>query len=456
MKWIRRRAVAAADFSSILRLSAIRSGKRAHAHILASGLLPHVTLQTDLLLMYSRCSDLISARRIFDEMPQRSPHTWNILFYSYANSSHPCKCLLLFPLFLNSGFRPDHYTFPSLLKACAATKSLLLGMSLHCMVLVAGYGEDVIVGSSIVDMYARLGFLVFARTLFDEMPYQDTASCNSMISALARGELFSEALSYFKKLQWKEVEADPMAIPSVLSACGRTEDLIKGKEIHAKVLRSPRKMNSDTTIWNALIEMYSRCGLLSEAWKVFYHMSCRNSVSWTTLISCCGFHGKGPQSIDLFNEMIASGIIPNAVTFTSILSSCSHSGLVSRGREIFHSMAPVHGVNPAAEHYACMVDLLSRSGKLLEAISIIRTMPMVPNASIWGALLGGAVIHKDVAVAELASGELFALEPRNAANYAALCGVYTAVSCDGDARRIKERMKELHLVKSPARSWIPL
>ncbi|CAA7400373.1 unnamed protein product [Spirodela intermedia] len=459
MKWFP--PCAAAFFSGLLRrcapLSAIGPGKQVHAHILTRGLLPHVTLQTDLVLVYCRTSDLLSARQAFDEMPHRSSHTWNILFSSYAQSSRPCEALRLLPLFLTAGLRADHYTFPALLKACVAAGDLPLGLSLHGRVLETGYEEDALVRCSLLDMYAKCGRIANAHQLFLQMRDRDTVAWNSMISGLARAKLLSEALCCLKKMQWKEVEEDPMAVPSVLAACGQAGELRKGKELHGKLIKSSLlTTDSDAAVGNALLEMYSRCGCLADARKVFAIMSNRNVVTWTTLISSCGAHGEGEESLILFEEMVASGVKPNAVTFTVVLSSCSHSGLVAHGRRFFQSMSGVHGVEPTAEHYACMVDLLARAGHLQEALELVESMPVEPTGSVWGALLGACAAQGDAAVAELAARRLFDIEPRNAANYAALRGVYAAVGARDGVRRMTARMRALRLLKGPGRSWIPV
>ena len=98
--------------------------------------------------------------------------------------------------------------------------------------------------------------------------------------------------------------------------------------------------------------------------------------------------------------MRITGIEPDDIFFTSILYACSHSGLLNEGWQFFDSMGSECGIEPKLEPYACMVDLLSHSGNLPKAYRFIKTMPIKPDAAIWGALLCGCKIHHDVELAE--------------------------------------------------------
>ncbi|ONK57645.1 uncharacterized protein A4U43_C09F2620 [Asparagus officinalis] len=201
--------------------------------------------------------------------------------------------------------------------------------------------------------------------------------------------------------------------------------------------------------------MYAKCGCLDASRKVFLVMGDRrNVVTWSTLISCYGVHGKGKEALALYDKMIQRGLKPNSVTFTSILSSCSHSGLVNEGQALFDSMMRDYGLEPCVEHYACIVDLLGRAGRTKEALKLIKSMPMKPIASVWGALLNACAMHRNVEVGEVAAYELFELEPRNSSNYIALCGIYESVGMLDKVAIMRARMHELGMTKAPGCSWI--
>ena len=173
--------------------------------------------------------------------------------------------------------------------------------------------------------------------------------------------------------------------------------------------------------------MYGKCGCLNDSEKVFWTMCHMNLVTLTTMISCYGAHGKGEESLLLFKKMVDEGFRSNPVTLPAILTSCSRSGLIDQGKHIFSSICSDYGFEPTVEHYARMVDLLSRCVYLLEALQFLENMKASGTGSMWGALLAGCVMHKNVEIGEIAAHRLFQLEPDNASNYIALCGIYQSL-----------------------------
>ncbi|WMV15012.1 hypothetical protein MTR67_008397 [Solanum verrucosum] len=172
--------------------------------------------------------------------------------------------------------------------------------------------------------------------------------------------------------------------------------------------------------------MYAKCGDLELSNRIFYMMPKKDTIAWNTMIIGNSMHGKGEEALLLFREMVSSGVKPNSVTFTGVLSGCSHSQLVDKGLVIFYAMRKEHGVEPDSEHYSCMVDALSRAGRLEQAYNFIQNMPMKPSAGAWGALLGACRVYKNVEMARVAGKQLLEIEPENAGNYVLLSNIYEA------------------------------
>lgn len=208
-------------------------------------------------------------------------------------------------------------------------------------------------------------------------------------------------------------------------------------------------------MFNALIAMYIKCGNLEAGLRVFYRMEGRKDVvSWNSIISGYGIHGFGKKALRVFKEMICSGIAPSSITFVSVLGACSHAGLVQQGKELFESMARDYGIVPAAEHHACMVDLLGRAGHLDEAAKIVEEMRIEPGPTVWGSLLGACRIHGNVELAERACARLFKLEPVNAGNYILLADIYAEARMWEEVSRVKKLVESKGLHKIPGCSWI--
>ncbi|KAK4256787.1 hypothetical protein QN277_006468 [Acacia crassicarpa] len=438
---------------SRLSHSAVSQAKQCHAQILLQGLLPNATLQTDLLLVYSRCGLLRHARQVFDGMLRKNMHSWNIMIASHVQNSLYSDAIAVFCKFQRMGLRPDHYTLPPLFKASIGVGDTCLGKTCHALVIKLGYDEYVVVGSCLLESYAESGAMSEARCVFSDMSFKDSAAWNLMISRFARTGLYMDALNCLRGMILNKVKIDSMTFPSVLNACGREGDLIKGKEVHGQIVRG-FMFSADAAIGNALIDMYGKCGSLNYAETVFKTMTDVNLVTWTTMISCYGMHGKGEESLHLFKKMIDIGFNPNPVTLTSILASCSHSGLVDQGMQIFNSIHSEYGFEPSVEHYACIVDLLGRCGYLVEALQILESMKSSATTSIWGALLAGCVMQKNVKIGEIAANRLFQIEPYNASNYIALCSIYETQGMLEGVSSVRAKLRDLDLAKAPGYSGI--
>ncbi|OEL18292.1 Pentatricopeptide repeat-containing protein [Dichanthelium oligosanthes] len=268
-----------------------------------------------------------------------------------------------------------------------------------------------------------------ARHLFDEMQRyrrsrRNVVSWNLMIAGCARCRRDDMAVWFFDRMVAEgEVAPDDGTLVAVLPACGRTGNVGAGRSAH-EYARKTGLLESTVHVANAVVDMYCKCGNVASAREVFEGMRQRSVVSWNTMIAGLSLNGHGVEGIELFQKMQQQGVEPNAVTFLGVLGCCAHAGAVEVGQEIFQNMQPEHGVEPAIEHYGCMVDLLGRSGFLEEAHTLIQGIPMKPNAAIWGALLSACRAHAGLGIAEVALKELINLEPWNSGNYVLLANLY--------------------------------
>ncbi|KAJ7009173.1 pentatricopeptide repeat-containing protein [Populus alba x Populus x berolinensis] len=172
--------------------------------------------------------------------------------------------------------------------------------------------------------------------------------------------------------QREDVMPNEVTIVCVLSACSELGALQLGRWVHSYMDKHGIELNH--FVGGALINMYSRCGDIDEAQRVFEQMKEKNVITYNSMIMGFALHGKSVEAIELFRGLIKQGLTPSSVTFVGVLNACSHGGLAELGFEIFHSMAKDYGIEPQIEHYGCMVDLLGRLGRLEEAYGFIRMM----------------------------------------------------------------------------------
>ena len=279
-------------------------------------------------------------------------------------------------------------------------------------------------------------------------------SWNLMIGGCARCGRDDMAVWFFERMVGeREVAPDDGTLAAVLPACGRTGNVGAGRWAHEYAMKTGL-LESTVNVANMVADMYCKCGDVASAREVFEGMQQRSVVSWNTMITGFSLNGHGVEGIELFQEMQRQGMEPNAVTFLGVLGCCAHAGAVEVGREIFQKMQLEHGIEPAIEHYGCMVDLLGRSGLLEEAHALIQEIPMKPNAAIWGALLSACRAHAGLGIAEVALKELINLEPWNSGNYVLLANLYAETGRWEDAGEVRRVMRTMSVNKAPGQSLI--
>ncbi|PIA40685.1 hypothetical protein AQUCO_02400030v1 [Aquilegia coerulea] len=389
---------------------------------------------------------------------------------AYANNHHTTQTLELYLLMRRNGVGANNYTYPFILKACASRALALAseGKFVHADVIKTGFHSDVFVQAALVDMYAKCGETDYARCVFDAMPMRDLVSWTAMITAYEQSERAEDALMLFIKMQENgDFVADSVAIVSVASAVAQLGDGRKARAVHAHAIRN--EFLKDLFTVNAIVAMYAKCGNLEEARLVFDRMEKRDGISWNSMlsglpsernvsswnvmISAYGMHGHGKEALQLFTQMQEQGFEPNHITYTSLLSACSHSGLTEEGRKCFKDMKN-HSVTPTVKHYACMVDMLGRAGLLDEAFNLINRMPSEPNDGVWGALLLACRIHGNTELGEVAAKNLFHLEPEHTGYYVLMSNIYAASRKWQEVGRLRQDMKSRQLRKPAALSVI--
>jgi len=389
---------------------------------------------------------------VFDKMPVRDVVSWNAMIAGYVQNGQGGESLKLFSQMQLAGMKADSVTVSSILPACANLADLEQGKKIHDYITSSGFESDVFVGSALVDMYAKCRSIENARHVFDKMSRRDVVTWNSMIAGYAQNGLGNEALMLMYKMQLSGMKPNSVTVMSVLSVCTNLAALQQGKEIHGLIIRDG--LESDVIVGSALVVMYAKCGNIIIARQVFDRIPQRDVALWNAIISGYAMHGRGEETLKLFYEMQQARIAPDGITLTSVLSACSHAGLVNEGWQYFRSMSRDYGIMPTVEHYACMVDLLGRSGCLSEAQHFINKMPLEPDACVLGALLGACRVHGNIELAECVAERLFVLEPQNAGNYVLLSNIYATAGRGDDVAKIRKMMRDRGLIKNPGCSWI--
>ncbi|XP_062232882.1 pentatricopeptide repeat-containing protein At2g03380, mitochondrial [Phragmites australis] len=435
-------------------LSGLHQGRWMHGSVIKHGLIFNSFVSAALLDMYVKCGEVENARRVLDELSCVDLVLWTTMIMGYTQNGNPLDALRLF---LDKKFGtivPNSITISTVLSASAQLRNLCLGRSIHGIAIKLGVVQDDVVMNAFVDMYAKCQAVSEANSIFGRILNKDVVTWNSMISGYAENGMGNDALMLFKQMRLQGALPDAVSVVNVLSACVCLGDLLIGKCFHTYAVK--HAFMSNIYVNTALLNLYNKCADLPSARRVFDEMSDRNSVTWCAMIGGYGMQGDSAGSIDLFSEMLKDCIHPNDVVFTSILSTCSHTGMVTAGKKYFDSMAQHFNITPSMKHYACMVDVLARAGNLEEALEFIEKMPMQADSSVWGAFLHGCRLHSRLEFGEEAIKRMMVLHPERPDYYVMISNLYTSYGMWDKSLAIRRWMQNRGLVKVPGCSSIGL
>ncbi|XP_021728867.1 putative pentatricopeptide repeat-containing protein At3g18840 [Chenopodium quinoa] len=412
--------------------------------------------------------------------------SWNTIISGFVQNDLHEKALRLFICMMENGIRLNNHTFASILGACSGTRSLNLGKEVHAHVLKAGFIENSFISSGIVDVYCKcgnmdyaksaytafsmgnafsitsmivgyssIGNMVEARRLFDTLREKNSIVWTALFSGYVKSHCCEAALELLSEFLAKEVNIpDVLILMTLLGACAIQASLHPGKQIHSYILRIGMKL--DNKLQSSMIDMYSKCGHITSAERIFSGVKEKDSVLYNVMIAGYANHGQESEAIKLFKEMCERNIRPNAATFVALLSTCRHAGLVESGEKHFDAMERDYGIQREVDHYACMIDLYGRAHKLDKAAALMEEIPFEPDAVLLGAFLNACRISGNLNLARETEEKLLRIEGENGSRYVQLANVYASEGDWDEVGRIRKKMKGKVIKKLVGCSWIHL
>ncbi|KAL6648679.1 hypothetical protein ACP70R_012903 [Stipagrostis hirtigluma subsp. patula] len=420
-----------------------------HAAGLKLGVLPtSLPASNALISAYSLADLLPSALRAFSLLPSPSTASYTTVLSALSRHGRPQEALSLFAA---SAVAPDAELLSCLVSCCRRASAFLPARAAHAYGIknVAALAFYASAGPALVALYARHGKVGAASRVFGCMDGEDAVSWNAMIGGFAGAGMDSEAWACFREMRVRGVRGNARTAVAVLGAC----DLESGRQVHGYMVRSLDGC-SKAILWNALMSMYSRAGCVNDAEQVFMEIERKDVVSWNVMIGAFAKNGYGGRALELVDAMVRSGMQPDSLTFTAVLMACCHCGMVDEGLAIFQSFVSVLGLVPTMEQCACIVDLLARAGRFVEALEFIGQMPLRPNAIVWGALLSASRMHHNVEFARISFEKLVQVEPENAGNYVTMSNIYAKAGMVQDAKRVRMMIDREELAKPSGQSFV--
>ncbi|KAK8930817.1 Pentatricopeptide repeat-containing protein [Platanthera zijinensis] len=426
-------------------------GRCFHGMVMIRGFCSNQVISSSLVDMYARNSVVDDAHNVFVEIPEPDAICWTSMISAFTQNDRFREAASFFHAMLQGfpGLVPDEFLLGTISCALGNLRRAKQGREVHAKVIVVGLSGRVVVESSILDMYAKCGLLVDSRRVFDRMPGKNAFSWCALLSGYCQHGNHAEVLDLFRKM---DADDDQYSFSTVLRACAGLSAVARGKELHCRFLRTRGGRN--VVIESALVDLYAKCGLVSYADRVFAGSTTKNLITWNAMIGGFAQNGEAGRAIEVFDKMIQLGTRPDYVTYVAVLFACSHAGMVEDGKRHFRSMKEDYGIRAGIEHYNCMVDLLSRAGKLEEAENLVMDSAYRDDSSLWAAILGACAAHSSPELAERAAKKMIELEPGYHLSYVLLGNVYKMVGRWNDAVEIRKLMRKRGLRKEAGRSWI--
>ncbi|KAK9163129.1 hypothetical protein Syun_004031 [Stephania yunnanensis] len=428
-------------------------GKQLHTLAVKLGFDQDTLIGNTLIAMYSKCGELCYSIQAFENIEEPDLDSWNSLICAYVQNDKSEQALILFQEMRLSGRDPDEFTYVGVLDACTTLDWFKFGKVIHGSSIKRGMELSAFVGSSVVGMYSKSGVLSDSKRAFEDIKLKDLIAWNSMITAFVQNKHFDKALKLLCRIMQENLMLDNFTFASILSGCVDAMALQLGRQVHGLSLKS--RLTADIAVANALITMYANFAFVREAEQVFYKLQIdKTIVTWTAMIMCYAQNGCSYQALELFNQMESLNVKPDRTTLLSLLIACNHAGFTKEAEKYFIAMPEKYGITPDLGHYACMVDVLGRAGRLEEAENFIEEMPLEPNAFVWKTLLSACRSCGDLHRGERSMERIMAVEPNDSAAYVLLSNIYATHGRWKDVLKVRKLMKENGLKKEIGKSWI--
>ncbi|PKA65502.1 Pentatricopeptide repeat-containing protein [Apostasia shenzhenica] len=443
-------------FNSCGSLNLLEYGKQLHSLCIKFGHGKDAFAGCSLSEMYAQCGRLDFTKMTFYHVEFPDIVSWNSVIGAFSRGGLLDESLRFFSKMRLSGLNPDNITIRWLLSACTSPQYLFQGQTLHSYTLKMTFARNTAICNSLLNMYAKCSDLNTVSYLFEDMESnQDTVSWNTVLTACLQHQQPEEVFQLSRQMQSLEIEFDHITLNSVLSASADLSCLEIGSQVHGIAFKAG--FEEMLMVRNCLIHMYARCGNIDDARKLFELTGSDCDVfSWSSLIVGYAQSGCGSESLQLFEQMQSFMIKPNHVTFLGVLTACSHMGLVDEGLYYYNSMISIYAISPTREHCSCIVDLLARSGRLMEAENFIQNMPIEPDLKMWKSLLAACRAQNNTDIGKRAAEYVISEDPTDSSAYILLCNIYASSGCWEDAANIRKLMKSYGVKKSPGKSWIEI
>lgn len=439
-------------FKAFSDMGLLHGARIAHGRALVSGLdASNVFVASSLVDVYAKFGEMRDAHLVSDRIVGKDVVSFTALIVGYAQCGQDREALEVFTNMLKEGIKANEYTFSSILVTCGNLNLPINGKLIHNIIVKSGFESVIASQTSLLTMYSRCGLIDDSLEVFDGFLSPNQVTWTSLIVGLVQNGREETAFSKFRQMIIQSANPNSFTLSSVLRACSSIAMLEQGKQTHSIIMKFG--LNRDKFTGAALIDFYGKCGIIQSAKLVFDRLSEFDAVPINSMIYSYAQNGCGYEAIELFHRMKDMVVEPNEVTIVSVLTACSNSGLIREGLQIFTSLKKKQNIELTRDHYACMVDLLARGGRLKEAEILIKQVKN-PDVILWRTLLNACRIHGEIEMAKRATNRVLEIAPNDEGTHILLSNLYASTGDWSSVIGIKSTMREMKFKKNPAMSWI--
>ncbi|CAL9146551.1 unnamed protein product [Musa hybrid cultivar] len=376
-----------------LRSPSLRHLERAHARLLELFRKSHLLIKLDPSLSSSTAATLLShyplaahggasyAKSLFSQFLRPSVLHWNTFIRGLSSGENPHEAIRVFRSMLRGGFLPNNFTYPFLLKACAACASESYGCAAHARIVKTGLELDPYIQSALIHAYSESKDLGAARRVFDQCDDRETVCRNAMIDGYVKAGELALARGVFDRMERKDV----VSWNTMINGCAILGDLSEARKLFAGM---PQR---NVVSWNSMLAAHAKCGNVEGARRVFAEMPKRDIISWNTMLACLAQSGCSEEALALFDEMRRTDEKPTDATMVSLLSACAHSGALDQGEQLHASMEE-HKIKLNTILSTALVDMYAKCGSISRAAEIFYAIEQ-KDLLAWNAIIGGMAIR---------------------------------------------------------------
>ncbi|KAJ8490755.1 hypothetical protein OPV22_012476 [Ensete ventricosum] len=442
--------------TSILTACGPLLGEQIHAFMIKTMIINSVYSASALIDFYSWNFEFTRSKLVFQQLEPKNVVTWSSMISCCLRNEQPDDALRLFNDMVSAGIQPNEFTFSTVIGACGLPQELAkLGLQLHCLAIKHKLTSDIRVSNALLTMYARCGKIEEQEKVFVKIEAPDTVSWTAAISGNFQNGCDDRSVELLRHMHREGHKPNEYGLSSAISSCANLALLDQGRQLHSLSLKLG--CDHDVCMGNSLITMYAKCGCIKDSESVFDNMHAHDILSWNSLIHGYSYNGHGVEALKVIDKMLETSCsIPDESTFLGILVGCNHAGCVDEAVGYFKIMNDHYGIIPSASHYACMIDMIGRAGRLEEAHHIIEQMPFEPDITMWKALLGSCILHRNLELGKLAAEKIFELTPTDSASYVLLSNLHALHGEWQEAERVRRKMDENEVQKAAGWSWIQI